>query len=115
MISSNSHISDTKYEKFTPDYDDDYDSSNGDLVQNKDKKHFPARRKDVLFEKKRRKKEFWLDKQIKKLSHHTNDIKLESSTHSIPGRHGQLNNQYNLIIIATPKSSEHYMYIYYQL
>ena len=82
------YISDNNYEKFTFNYGDDYDSSYGDLVENKDKKHFPARRKDVSFEKKRRKKEFWLDKQIKKLSHHTNDIKLKSSTHNIPGRHG---------------------------
>ena len=96
MIFSNKHISDNKYEKFTSNYGDDYDSSYGDLVENKDEQHFPVRRKDVLFEKKRRKKEFWLDKQIKKLSHHTNDIKLESSSHSIPGRHGEWNYHYNL-------------------
>ena len=66
---------------------EDYDLSHSDLDQNKDKKHFPVRRKDVLLKKKRRKKEFWLDKQIQKLSHHTNDIKLDSSSHSVPGRH----------------------------
>ena len=95
MILLNAHISDNKYEKVTPNDGDYYDSSYGDLVENKDKKHFPARRKDVVFEKKRRKKEFWLDKQIQKLSHHTNDIKLESSSHSIPGRHGEWNYHYN--------------------
>ena len=88
MIFQNKHISDNKYEIFTSNEGDDYDSSYGDLVDNKDKKHFPARRKDVIFEKERRKKEFWLDKQIQKLSHHTNDINLESSSHSIPGKHG---------------------------
>ena len=61
------------------------------MDQNKEKKHFPVRRKDVLFKKKHRKKEFWLDKQIEKLSHHINDIKLESSSHSTPGRYNYQN------------------------
>ena len=100
MIFSNTHISDNKYDKITSNDGDDYDLSYGDLVKNKDKKHFPVRRKDVLFEKKRQKKDFWLDKQIKKLSHHTNDIKLESSSHSIPGRHGLVNYHYNLKIFV---------------